>query len=123
MVADEYVEGETLEERIHSIHAGKVPHTHDPIAILYQVAHVLSALHARGIVHRDLKPPNIKLMPDPLVLRENWPSCSTLVLRSLSRDNLLTLSDEGPVAVRTIQMSSWELRPTWHRSSASPQHQ
>lgn len=97
----EYVEGETLEERIHSIHAGKVPHTHDPIAILYQVAHVLSALHARGIVHRDLKPPNIKLMPDPSRPEGELAKLLDFGIAKFVTDNLLTLSDEGPVAVRT----------------------
>jgi serine/threonine-protein kinase len=53
----EFVEGETLEERLKH---GRLP-LHDSLEIARQLAEGLAAAHERGIVHRDLKPANIKL--------------------------------------------------------------
>ncbi len=56
-IAMEYVEGETLQERLAH---GPLPIS-DAVAIATEVAEALSAAHERGIVHRDLKPSNIIL--------------------------------------------------------------
>jgi Tol biopolymer transport system component len=56
----EFVDGETLAERISS---GPLP---IPLALglARQIVDALDAAHERGIVHRDLKPANIKIRPD-----------------------------------------------------------
>ena len=59
----EYVEGETLRERLKA----------DPLnlksalEIVVQVVSALDAAHRAGIVHRDIKPENIMIRPDGLV--------------------------------------------------------
>jgi len=52
----EYVEGETLKQRINRVGALE---TQDAIAYAIEVARGLSVAHARKMVHRDIKPQNI----------------------------------------------------------------
>jgi eukaryotic-like serine/threonine-protein kinase len=52
----EYVEGETLKERIR--HQGRLP-VAEAVAYAIEVARALGAAHARHIVHRDVKPQNV----------------------------------------------------------------
>jgi Tol biopolymer transport system component len=56
----EFVEGETLAERIAR---GPMP-VDQALAISAQIAEALEAAHEKGIVHRDLKPANIKVTRD-----------------------------------------------------------
>jgi serine/threonine protein kinase/tetratricopeptide (TPR) repeat protein len=62
-IASEYVEGETLRERIKKakLSVGEVT------GLAIQMASALAAAHARGIVHRDIKPDNIIVRNDGLV--------------------------------------------------------
>jgi Tol biopolymer transport system component len=53
----EYVDGQTLQERIQ---AGPIP-VHEALELAGQIADALQAAHELGIVHRDLKPANIKI--------------------------------------------------------------
>lgn len=55
VIVFEYVEGETLYERIGR---GRVP-APEAVEIACQIAKALAAAHAHGIVHRDLKPANV----------------------------------------------------------------
>ena len=52
----EYVEGETLKERIRR--CGRLP-VDESLAYAIEIARALGAAHARGIVHRDIKPQNV----------------------------------------------------------------
>jgi eukaryotic-like serine/threonine-protein kinase len=52
----EYVEGETLKDRIRRL--GRLP-VDEAIAYAIEITRALGAAHARGIVHRDVKPQNV----------------------------------------------------------------
>jgi len=52
----EYVEGETLKERIRRL--GQLP-VGEAVAYAIEIARALGAAHARHIVHRDVKPQNV----------------------------------------------------------------
>jgi serine/threonine-protein kinase len=52
----EYVEGETLKERIRRV--GRLP-IGEAVAYAVEIARALGAAHARHIVHRDVKPQNV----------------------------------------------------------------
>src|SRR5262245_52318206 len=53
----EFIEGQTLSERIAS---GPLT-LQDTVAITIQIAEALEAAHEKGVIHRDLKPANIKV--------------------------------------------------------------
>ncbi|HEX6045481.1 MAG TPA: serine/threonine-protein kinase, partial [Pyrinomonadaceae bacterium] len=62
-IATEYIEGETLRQRL-----WREPLKIDEaLGIAIQVAMALEAAHAEGIVHRDIKPENIMLRQDRFV--------------------------------------------------------
>jgi len=56
----EYVEGQTLAERLE---AGAIP-IDETLELCVQVAAGLEAAHEAGVIHRDLKPGNIKITPE-----------------------------------------------------------
>jgi TolB-like protein len=63
VIASEYIEGETLRERLSR---GPVPPT-EALDISAQIASALRSAHEAGIVHRDVKPENVMLRPDGYV--------------------------------------------------------
>jgi serine/threonine protein kinase len=79
----EFVEGETLAERIGR---GPIP-LEEALSIARNICEALEVAHEKGITHRDLKPANIKLTPDGKVkvldfglakVIENAPSGTTV---------------------------------------------
>lgn len=57
VIVMEYLEGETLEQRLHR---GPIPAA-EVLAIGIPIAEALRAAHREGIIHRDLKPSNVML--------------------------------------------------------------
>jgi serine/threonine protein kinase len=62
-IAAEYIEGETLRERLKANNFS----ANDCLEVGIQVASALQAAHCVNIVHRDIKPENIMIRPDGLV--------------------------------------------------------
>ena len=59
----EYVEGETLSERL----KGGAMSVEDALDVAKQLAEALEAAHESGVIHRDLKPANVIIRPDGAV--------------------------------------------------------
>ena len=59
-LAMEYIEGETLADRL--ARSGQLP-VDRVVHIATQIASALGEAHAHGVIHRDLKPANIMLVP------------------------------------------------------------
>jgi eukaryotic-like serine/threonine-protein kinase len=64
-LASEFVEGETLRERLKSDELS----LKEAVGIAEQIAFALAAAHAAGIVHRDIKPENIMLRRDDRIVK------------------------------------------------------
>ncbi|HVS83126.1 MAG TPA: protein kinase, partial [Pyrinomonadaceae bacterium] len=62
-IATEFVDGETLRERMRSAPMSFA----EVLDVAIQTASALSAAHAAGIVHRDIKPENVMLRRDGIV--------------------------------------------------------
>jgi eukaryotic-like serine/threonine-protein kinase len=57
----EYIDGETLKERIHRLGRLEIP---EAVAYCVEIARALGAAHATHVVHRDVKPQNVLIDRD-----------------------------------------------------------
>jgi serine/threonine-protein kinase len=90
----EYLEGQTLAERIKEEKIIKIP---DFLEIMSQLAGVLSNLHDKNIMHRDLKPANIMLID-----REGTKNFVKLLDFGLARSSYHTRLTESGSLLGTI---------------------
>jgi eukaryotic-like serine/threonine-protein kinase len=79
----EYVEGETLKERIRN--AGRLPVT-EAVAYAIEIARALGAAHERAIVHRDVKPQNVLIDDEGSAKVTDFGIARTLTEEGLTAD-------------------------------------
>ena len=92
IIATEFVEGETLRQRI----SRSALTLSESLNIAIQIADALSAAHKAGIIHRDIKPENIMLRPDGYV------KVLDFGMAKLSEENSPAIAAEAPtIQVRT----------------------
>ena len=61
-IASEYVEGETLRERLKR----EPLNLKESLDVAVQIMSALAAAHGAGVIHRDIKPDNVMIRPDGL---------------------------------------------------------
>ncbi|HEU4434668.1 MAG TPA: protein kinase, partial [Pyrinomonadaceae bacterium] len=92
VIATEYVEGETLRQRLGRSWLSLT----ETLNIAIQIADALAAAHKAGIIHRDIKPENVMLRPDGYV------KILDFGLAKLSEDTTAPVATEAPtLQVRT----------------------
>ena len=92
VIATEYVEGETLRQRLGRSGLS----LSETLNIAIQIADALAAAHKAGIIHRDIKPENVMLRPDGYV------KILDFGLAKLSEDTTAPVAGEAPtLQVRT----------------------
>jgi Tol biopolymer transport system component len=112
----EYVEGQTLADRIAR---GPLP-VNEAVPVALQIAQALEAAHEQGVIHRDLKPANIKLRPDGTVKVLDFGLAKTLespVSGSAERLNSPTFTQQG-TAVGMILGTAAYMAPEQARGSS-----
>ena len=82
----EYVQGETLEDRIR--HRGKL-NTPECLYITSKVLEALGFMHKKGIIHRDLKPGNIILTDTGMVKVTDFGIAKSLVDKNQTKSGML----------------------------------
>src|SRR2546426_6824402 len=111
-IATEFIDGETLRERMRSgpMKLGEV------LEVAIQIASALSAAHDAGIVHRDIKPENLMLRRDGIVKVLDFglakltdrPVATSVDTEALTRAQIKT--DPGVVMGTAIYMSPEQAR-------------
>ncbi|HEX5734741.1 MAG TPA: protein kinase [Blastocatellia bacterium] len=93
-IAAEYIQGETLRERL----SNRKVTTAEALDVAIQIAIALEAAHAAGIIHRDIKPENTMLRPDGYVKVLDF----GLAKLTERRESTAEIEDTAGVAVSTI---------------------
>jgi serine/threonine protein kinase/Tol biopolymer transport system component len=92
VIATEFVEGETLRQRLNRSGLS----LSEALNISIQIADALAAAHKAGIIHRDIKPENVMLRPDGYV------KILDFGLAKLSEETTAVVAAEAPtIQVRT----------------------
>ncbi|MGI8801777.1 MAG: protein kinase domain-containing protein [Solirubrobacteraceae bacterium] len=79
----EYVEGETLKQRIRRLGRLEIP---EAVAYAIELARALGCAHDAEIVHRDVKPQNVLIDPDGRALITDFGIARTLTEEGLTAD-------------------------------------
>ncbi|HET6889482.1 MAG TPA: protein kinase, partial [Pyrinomonadaceae bacterium] len=91
-IASEFVDGETLRQRMKSVRLS----VRDVLDLAIQIGSALSAAHDAGILHRDIKPENIMLRRDGLVKVVDFG-----LAKLISQQESTSLDTEAPTSFRT----------------------
>jgi serine/threonine protein kinase len=109
-IATEYIEGETLRERLMR---EQLPLS-EVIDIAIQITRALVAAHQEGIIHRDIKPENIMLRPDGYVKVLDFGLAKLTEQQTLTditrRTSGLSTSEPGLVMGTVAYMSPEQVR-------------
>ncbi len=109
-IAMEYVEGQTLRDRVL---VGSRLTIRESLDIAIQIAQALSAAHAQGIVHRDMKPENVMLRPDGFVKVLDFGLAKLVPARNgfeAEQTRATLLTDAGTVVGTVAYMSPEQAR-------------
>ena len=79
----EYVDGETLKQRIRRLGRLEIP---EAVAYAIELARALGAAHDARIVHRDVKPQNVLIDPDGRAMITDFGIARTLTEEGLTAD-------------------------------------
>ena len=121
----EYVEGETLKERIRRV--GRLPSA-EAVAYAIEIGRGLSAAHAERLVHRDVKPQNVLLSAEGQAKVTDFGIARSLEMEGLTAPGSVlgttttwrqsrrsaTLSPNARTSTRSASYSTRCLRATCH---------
>src|SRR5688500_10635257 len=103
-MATEFVEGETLRQRMASARMN----LGEALDVAIQVASALAAAHEAGIVHRDIKPENIMVRPDGYAKVLDFGLAKLIDRRDAGAKATTQLNTEPGVVMGTVQYMSPE---------------